>query len=249
MPQLKAYHRPDSVEAALRLLARPSPRTAVLGGGTSLIADLPEDVEEIVDLQSVGLARVEHGADGLTMGAMVRLQTIVDDEKASNLLRLMAQREGPNTFRNAATLGGAVVGADPESELLAALLVLDATVMVQTLDGERSIPLAEFLADVKAALSGGLVTSVSMQNTGRTAHARVSRTPQDKPIVAALARIDESGAARLALCGVATSVVLADWHALDALKPPGDFRGSSDYRREMAMTLSQRVLQELGIEV
>jgi CO/xanthine dehydrogenase FAD-binding subunit len=249
MRQLKAYHRPDTVEAALRLLARPATRTAILGGGTSLIANLPEDIDEIVDLQAVGLAQVEHGKNRLTLGAMVRLQTIVDDEKAPSLLSQMAQREGPNTFRNVATVGGAVVGAGAESELLAALLVFEAAVTVQTLDGERSIPLQDFLADVQGTLADGLVTAVSLRTSGRTAHARVARTPQDQPIVAAVARKDESRVMRLALCGVAQTVVLVDSDDLESLNPPGDFRGSSEYRLEMAKTLSQRVLRELEIQV
>ncbi len=246
MQQLKSYHRPDSVEAALALLSRPGVKTAVIGGGTTLIATLPEDVEEVVDLQAVGLTAVDHTPDQMTIGALVRLQTLVTDIEAPDLLRRMAHREGPNTFRNAATLGGVLVGADPESELLAALLVFKAVVSIQTSAGGRQIPLPDFLADVSGGLDGGLITAVSLKKSGQTVHARVARTPQDKPIVAALARKDENGAVLLALCGVAETAVLVNPAALDSLNPPGDFRGSSSYRKQMAAVLSKRILNELA---
>ncbi|MCA9949416.1 MAG: FAD binding domain-containing protein [Anaerolineales bacterium] len=246
MQQLKSYHRPDSVEAVLSLLDRPDVKTTVIGGGTSLVATLPEEVEEVVDLQAVGLTAVVHTPDRMTIGAMVRLQSLVADKEAPELLRRMAHREGPNTFRNAASLGGVLVDANSESELLAALLVFEAVVSVQTSAGGRQKTLPDFLADVAGSLDGGLVTAVSLKKSGQTAHARVARTPQDKPIVAALARKAENGDVLLALCGVGETAVLVDPTALDTLNPTGDFRGSSVYRKQMAAVLSERILNELS---
>ncbi|MEW5957776.1 MAG: FAD binding domain-containing protein [Chloroflexota bacterium] len=83
MPQLKAYHRPRHVAEVLQLLARPGVNTAIIGGGTYLTARLPELVDEVVDLQAVtGLDTITYTGQGVTLGAMVRLQTIVDDERA-----------------------------------------------------------------------------------------------------------------------------------------------------------------------
>lgn len=247
MPPIKSYHRPTSVAEALQLLARRGVNTAVLAGGTHLTAHLDERVDEIVDLQAAGLDHVRSEPGRLTLGAMVRLQTIVDEAQAPGLVREAARREGPNTLRNAATVGGLVIGADPESELLAALLVFETTVEIESAGGSRTLRLPEFLADVPAALGGGLVTAVSLRTGGRAASERVARTPADRPIVAAVARLDEAGQLRLALCGVAPTPVLADPDRLEAsLNPPGDFRGSGEYRRQMAITLTRRVLDRLG---
>jgi CO/xanthine dehydrogenase FAD-binding subunit len=70
----------------------------------------------------------------------------------------------------------------------------------------------------------------------------------DSPIVAALARRSADGSIQLALCGVANVPVLVD-PASDikaAINPPADFRGSAEYRRQMAAIVSRRVLAELG---
>lgn len=248
MPPIKSYHRPTSVAEALQLLARRGVNTAVLAGGTYLTAHLDELVDEIVDLQAAGLDQVRSEPGRLTLGAMVRLQTIVDEAQAPALVREAAHREGPNTLRNAATVGGLVIGADPESELLAALLVFEATVEVHptAAGGPRTLPLPEFLADVPAALGGGLVTAVSLRTGGRAASERVARTPADRPIVAAVARLDEAGQVRLALCGVAPTPVLVEPDRLEAsLHPPGDFRGSGEYRRQMAIALTRRAVERL----
>lgn len=250
MPQLKSYHRPDSVEAALELLGRPNVRTALVAGGTYLTPRIDEDVEEVVDLQATDLNQIEHEDGRMTLGAMITIQAVVDDEDAPALLRDMARREGPNTFRNQGTVGGAVAGADAArdnagSEFLAALLVLEAEVTVQTTGGERRLALSDFLSDVDGALDNGILTSVSLLKEGATADARVARTPADAPIVAAVGRRDEAGNLYLALCGVAQHPVLVDPDAIETVEPPGDFRGSAEYRREMAGVLGRRVVAAL----
>lgn len=249
MPTLKTYHRPTSVDEALNLLVRSGVSSAVIAGGTYANAHLDESIDEVIDLQAVGLDELTVAGNRLSLGAMVRLHTLVDDERVPPLLRELAHREGPNTFRHQATVGGIVVGAEAESELLAGLLVHETEVTVQSAAGSKMLPLADFLADVPAALEGGLITAVSVAIAGLGASARVARTPADRPIVAAVARVDATGQPHLALCGVATTPILVtpDPDQLaPTLTPPADFRGSSDYRRQMAVTLSRRVLGELS---
>jgi CO/xanthine dehydrogenase FAD-binding subunit len=246
MPKVKAYYCPANLDEALRLLNRSNINTAIIGGGTYLTAHLDEAVDEIVDLQALGLGEVNYRGDHLTLGAMVRLQIIVEDAQAPNLLREATQREGPLTFRNVGTVGGVVVGANKESELLAALLVFEAEVSIQSKQGAQQMLLVEFLQDVPAALDGGIVTAVSLATSGKTASARVARTPADQPIVAALVRLAPEGQLHLALCGVANTPILVDPNNVKAtVNPPGDFRGSSAYRRQMAAVLAQRVVREV----
>lgn len=248
MPQLKAYHRPANADEALQLLSRPQVSAAVVAGGTYISAHLDETVDEVIDLQAAGLDTISHDGARLTLGAMVRLQTIVEEAKAPALLKKMARMEGPNTFRNKATIGGAIVGANPESELLAALLVYQTMVTVQSSGGRRQIALPDFLSNVSAALDGGIIIDVSLATTGQGASERVARTPADRPIVAAVARQDNEQQIHLALCGVAQTPILVepDMEQLKAaLNPPNDFRGSREYRRQMAVTLSKRVIAVL----
>ncbi|MCA9972303.1 MAG: FAD binding domain-containing protein [Anaerolineales bacterium] len=236
------YHRPKTLDEALRLLARPG--AAPLAGGTRLVPALGETtVRDAVDLQAVGLTDIDVTEAAVTLGAMLRLQTLAADDRLPPLLRQMARREGPNTTRHAATLGGAIATADWESELFAALLVHEAVVTVRTAAETRTLPLADWSA--AALAGGGLVTAVTLRSGGQTAAERVARTPADRPIVAAVARQDAAGRLHLALCGVAKRPILVAPDAVDGLTPPADFRGSSAYRLEMARLLSRRVLDRV----
>ena len=247
MPYISGYHRPTSVNEALQLLARPGVNTAIIAGGSYIVPRMSEMVEEVVDLQALGLDDVSYTGKGLILGAMARLQTIVDDRRAPPLLRETAGHEGPNTLRNAATVGGTIASPSRSSELLAAFLVFEAEVKIQSISGLKKVSLTDFLLDIPAALGGGLVISVTLTTLGKTASARVGRTPADKPIVAAVGRRSEQDKLYLALCGVANTPVLVDPNNVKAaINPTGDFLGSREYRRHMAAILAKRVLTELN---
>jgi CO/xanthine dehydrogenase FAD-binding subunit len=144
-------------------------------------------------------------------------------------------------------VGGVIAGHDKESEFLAALLVYEAEVQVQTTAGVKNISLTNFLRDVPAALGDGLITTVTLNTLGKTASDRVARTPADKPIVAAIARLGYDGQLRLALCGVANTPVLVEPDNVKAaINPPDDFRGSREYRRQMAAMLAKRVIKAVS---
>ncbi len=225
MSKLKQIHKPTDLPTALYLLNRPDVPTVALAGGIHLVPHLPKHVQELVDLQDLAL-------DQMT-----------GDE---HTIREGARRSGPNTFRNQGTLGGVVVGAAADSELLAALLVYEAQVTVQRLEGEQRLALAEFLADVPRHLTGGLLTAVHFARHGAGAAARVARTPADTPIVAVVGRQLADGGLRLAACGVAETPVIIDPDHLTSLQPPSDFRGSSEYRLHLVRVLCRRVQQQLA---
>ncbi|MFQ5409451.1 MAG: FAD binding domain-containing protein [Anaerolineales bacterium] len=245
MQLIRAVHRPDNLDAAVQLLARPDVHTAALAGGTSIVPQTEAGIEELVDLQAVGLDAISRTTGGLAIGATVRVQSLVEDERVPDVLRAVARQEGPNTFRNVGTVGGAVVAADWQSVMLAALLALQAEVNIRNAAGERRLQLSEFLSEPRGALDRGVLTEIAIQTGGTMAVDQVARTPADTPIVGAVARRTENGAVLLALSGVAVTPMLVDPDQVAQLDPPGDFRGSGEYRREMAVVLSRRVLEQI----
>jgi len=242
MPRIRQYHRPESIQEALQLIASPDLTTAVLAGGTNLLAQPDVEIDQVVDLQKLGLNKIRIGQDKIAYGSMVRIQQIVEHSQSPALLRQTAKNEGPNTFRNVGTVGGCVVQADWESEFFASLLVHKAVVRLLTQDGELSIPLSDL---TKEKIHNSLVVNVIVESGGQGAYQRVARTKTDRPIVAAVGRKDESGDIVLAFCGVSNRPVVVPQKELENLNPPADFRGSSIYRRQMAIILGQRVLNQL----
>jgi carbon-monoxide dehydrogenase medium subunit len=230
MQAVVGYHRPESLEEALSLLNRVSPRSVVLAGGTSLnAAELSEPVE-MIDLQAIGLDGIR--TDGLVVeiGAMVRLFALTAHQAVPELVRLLARREAPSTLRNVATIGGTIATGDPDSELLAGCLVYEGQVTVARVGGVvENVALAGLLND-RSILLGSIITALRIDADGIGAAERTGRTPSDSSIVAAIGRRAPTGGIRLALTGMASTPILVEPAEVAALNPPGDFRGSSEYR-------------------
>jgi len=259
-----AYHRPHKLTEALTLLQRPEAQP--LAGGTWLLAT--EFAGEAVDLQELGLNQINwDDSDQLSVGAMTRLADLDAFLAASEpaqgpqtLLHQAIHYAGPNTRRHAATIGGTIAAHLPDSELLAALLLLEAQLAVQQPEAAFTLSLADYLAAPEPP--PGLITAVAIPFTpGYGDLARVARTPADDPIVAVLLWQPEDGAVRLAATGIADrpvrlpaaeqavrsglspeSITQAAAAAQAAVVHPGDFRGDAAYRADMAAVLARRLL-------
>ncbi len=242
MRNVSAYHRPANLDEAVALLERPGVTTTIVAGGTTLTTvELPENTE-VVDVQEALGATIERHGDRVVFGAMTRLTDLIEHDATPPLVAELARREGPNTLRNACTIGGAVAEGDAESELLAALLVHEAEVTITGLTDP--LPLGELFADW-SVLDRAVITAVSVAIGGGTASARTGRTPADTSIVAVAGRTIDVGVL-VAATGVAATPVLIDPDNLTSLDPPADFRGSAEYRAELVAVLSARVLSDLG---
>ncbi len=236
------YHRPTTLDEALALLARPD--VTVIGGGTSVVAGDDGASAAIVDLQDLPLATIEAESARVRIGATTRLQALVDDPVVPAVIAEAAVREAPRSLRNAATIGGTIVVADAESELVTALIALDASVQVTDGAGAREVPVTDLIGD-PAGLAAGLITAVSVTTEGRAAAARTGRTPMDRPIVAVVAH-RHGDRLRVAASGVGDRPMLIDPARVADLDPPTDFRGSADYRRHLARILTERALAAVG---
>lgn len=244
MSRVRTYHRPEHLDAALTLLARTDVPTRALGGGTIVNADSglgsnPAPPVDVVDLQALGLSGISESAGEVRIGATATLQAIADHACAPDVIRTLARREQPSTMRTLATLGGTVAQRDWESELIAGLLAFDAVVHWRTVSTDGTATATDALPH------GALITMVSIQ-TGDAVVDRTGRTPADVAIVSAVARRRVDGTIALALSGVSATPLLVDGpDAAAHLTPPGDFRGSSDYRRHLAQVLATRVCEKV----
>lgn len=235
MPKVTAFHRPDSVEAALALLAEPG--RIPIGGGTVINTPGGEPVEA-VDLSGLDLRYIGETEKNLRLGATAVLQDVAEHPAVPPLVAEMAKRELPSTLRTLATVGGTIATGEPESLLVAALLAFGCDV---ELAAEGVVPLADHLAGSHR----GLITGAIIETDGTTGFSETGRTPADTPIVAALARRN-AAATTLVLTGVAeVPVSVSPDDPVAGLDPPADFRGTSEYRLHLAEVHSRRALQQL----
>jgi 4-hydroxybenzoyl-CoA reductase beta subunit len=103
------YARPASLDEALELLAQPGARP--MGGGTDLMGQIDRGISSaplVVDLQTAGLDGIAATADGLEIGAGVRLASVAADPRvaAYGALATAAGMAASPLLRNAGTVGG-----------------------------------------------------------------------------------------------------------------------------------------------
>lgn len=134
MVTLKKFVYPESLEEALEALAGGRESARPLAGGTSLIFFRGKGTEALVDITRLGLDRLEVEDDVLLLGAGLRLSQLgaspLLDEPGLLALGEAARRAGSQAVRNAATLGGNVVGYKRWSDTPNALVALGARVEV-----------------------------------------------------------------------------------------------------------------------
>jgi carbon-monoxide dehydrogenase medium subunit len=166
------YYRAESVSAALDLLAEHSEsETAVLAGGHSLLPAMKAgeaspavvvDIGRIEELQGIDTV------DGvLTIGAATRYRDLLDAAGAHDAvpaLTATVRQIGDRQVRNRGTLGGNLAQADPASDLPAAALVSDVTLVARGPDGEREIPVEDFLSGAESTTlaPGELLTRIDV---------------------------------------------------------------------------------------
>lgn len=275
MAILAEYYKPKTLAEALDLLADRASRRVPLAGGVHLVPVLEtrqrRDVDGVVDLAGLELNFVEREGAELRVGAMTTLTDFVEHplcaSLASGILQRTARYEGPLNLRNASTVGGLVALAQPDSELFAALLALQSSVVAVDGNGVASIHLiADFaLRKPQCTRPVELITEVRVPLATAppgpvSGHARIARTPMGRCIVAAVVvATEESSILRaqdttkraqdtasadrslhVAFCGLGDRPLLAG----TAPNPPSDFKGSAQYRLAMADVVRRRALTE-----
>lgn len=175
--------------------------------------------------------------------------------------------------RNLATLGGNLAHADPANDHPATMLAYRAVIVVNGPNGEREIPIDEFFVDAfsPAFEPGEILTEIRIPSPGPRsggAYEKFERKVGDYAVAAAAVQLSLNEDGTVAQAGIATTNVnfvparssaaeealvgaTPDEETLkrvaqltaDATDPNGDLRGSADYKRALARTVTMRALQ------
>ena len=278
IPAAFEYSRAASVDDALRLLSQHAGSAKVIAGGHSLLPLLKlrvASVERLIDIGRISELRGigSSPGGGLTLGALTTYRDILDSAAVRSgypLLTEVVDGIGDVQVRNRGTVGGAVAHADPASDLPAALLALDAEIVVRSQAGERTIPAAQFFegAFVTAIHENELLTAIripSMSGRGG-AYAKLEQPASGYSIVGVAAvigrgmggnhvRIGITGVGDVAYRATAVEQALAsgDWsdasiraaaaHAADGQVVASDIHADRAYRSQMATVFTRRAIE------
>ena len=146
------YHRPETLDEALALLAEHGDEAKVLAGGQSLIPLMALRMGRpghVVDIGGIdGLAEIAVGSDGdVTLGPLVRHEQAkrsADLAKHAPLITETMPWVAHRAIRTQGTVLGSIAHADPAAEMPAVVLATGATMTVTSLRGTREIAADHF---------------------------------------------------------------------------------------------------------
>ncbi len=267
---IRSYHRPTRLDDAMNLAAQ---GVVPLAGGTRLLAS-PVEVPNVLDLSALDLMGIEAEEGDLVLGSMATLQDVIDSPltyaaTASLLPAACRAQSVSRMVRGMATLGGESVQGDPDSEVVAALLALNAVYVIARPAEVRESPALRFLKGPAEDLAGGgIVRSILIPGSPHgAAFERAALMTGASPLVAVVATVTFAGEncirARIALTGLTTRparVLEAEAQverttggeaalkrAVEQVVTRAPFRSdahaSAAYRREAAGALTRRALR------
>ena len=280
IPAAFEYFRAHSTDEALGHLQKHGSDARVLAGGQSLVPAMrfrlarPAVLVDINPVKELDYVRTE-GA--LTIGATARDTAIeraswIRDAKWS-LLQDVSRVVADPVVRQRATVVGSLCHNDPAGDWPAVALAGGAEVMVRGKDGERAVPIDEFLVDsfTTAVQDGELAVAVRFPLAGeRTAgsYQKVERKVGDYATAAAAVQVSLNADGSVKHAGIALSaagpcairvaeaerllagrtpnadaISAAADAASRASQPQGDLRGSVEYKKHLAGVLVARGLR------
>ncbi len=250
------YHRPQTLDEALTLLAREAPFTVPLAGGAFLNARqrpaaLPQEDVAVVDLQDLGLEGITPRGNFTDLGATTPLQALVDAD-LPQALKEAAYLETTYARRFLQTVAGTLVAADGVSLFAAAMMALDARLTLAPDD--EVLPLGELYPDRWRHLRGKLMTKVTIPANAKLVLETVAPSRLSRPLLVVAVAQWPSGRTRMVLGGWGEAPHLAmdgpeptgaEQAARNAAYEAADHRASAEYRREVAVVLARRALASL----
>lgn len=220
MPNFE-YHVPKSIDEVLALLDTYGTAAKIIAGGTDLIPKMkggvlaPEHIISLKDLPELRYIQYDEQS-GLRFGAATTIKTLEDHPVVREKYQALfqgAHSMASTQIRNAGTVVGNICNAVPSADTAPALLILGATLKIQSAKGQRTVPIEEFFTGVCRTVlePNELVTEVQIpalaENTGCVYYKYAIRRALDLAMVGVAAMVtvedDVCTNARIALGAVA----------------------------------------------
>jgi aerobic carbon-monoxide dehydrogenase medium subunit len=274
------YTAPTTLEEVIATLVERGDEAKILAGGQSLIPLMKLRFATpgvIVDLNGVvGLDAMEEREGGLRIGALVRHMACEKSELLRGRYRVLgdaAPQISDPIVRNRGTVGGSLAHADPQGEWGAVMLAARASVVAQGPDGERTIPIDDFLEGpfTTTLAPDEVITEVRVPDPGARSsgtYVKLERKVGDYATAAVAVQVSldngHVGEAGIALTAVGptnlraraaedalrgaeptdAAIVEAARLAAEAAQPQSDIRGTVEYKRSVVRVFAERGLRK-----
>ena len=220
------FESPESVDAAISLLAGASGDARVLAGGTDLLVQLRADMIEpelVVDIKRIAETRTVKEEDGgFRVGAAVAGAELKEHSSFSSVwpgVMYACDLIGSTQIQGRCSMAGNLCNASPAADSVPAMVAVGAIARIAGPNGVRDVPVEEVpTAPGRTSLAKGeFVVSIffpkKVANTGDAYLRFIPRTEMDIAVVGSgvCLTLDDNGtctAAKVALGAVAPTVIL-----------------------------------------
>ncbi len=271
------YYKPQSLEEAWELKKK-TPTSLFIAGGTDVLVGIKNKEihpQALISLRAIpGLGSIDTGKV-TRIGALATISDILHNPGLKRDFPVVveaAKSLGSVQIRNVATIGGNLCNCSPCADMALPLLVMEATVKLQTAKGKREIPVDEFFKGPgeSCLASDEILTDILLdplpKNT-KTAFLKKGRVKLDLAVASVAVWLEMEGnkchKARIAAGSVApvplrlskvetmlegatltkTHVDEAQRLAEDNVVPITDVRSTEAYRRQITGVLVKRALE------
>jgi len=258
------YHRPGSVEEAVKLY-HAAEDGLYLAGGQTLIPTMKQRLAaptDVIDLAGIeGLTGIEIGADTVTVGALTRHDTVATSASVRAklpVLAYLAGQIGDGQVRNRGTIGGSVANSDPAADYPAAVIGLGATIHTVS----RSIAADDYFKNLfETALEPGeIITRIEFPVPSRATYRKFPNPASRYAVVGVLVadfagsiRVGVTGAGPCAFRATAIEAVLnanLDPAAVNGVEVPdagfnSDLHASQEFRAHLVKVMARRAVEDL----
>ena len=274
-----AFHRPESLDAAIAMAREHGEAARFLAGGTDLMIQINRRrlaPQHLISLAGLGLDTIVETPTGYVIGAMATHDAVVTHPGFQTHLVALTQASaviGGRQVRNIATVGGNIVNASPAADLVPVLLALDAAVDLRGSAGTRALPLDRFLVERGRTdrRPDEILTAVRFDKPpahGATAFLKAGRRKaMEISVICVAAHLVRGGRARIAIGAAASRTLRVPYAealvekggpaafaeagrlAAEQVTPIDDVRASARYRRLLVATLVERALERCAARI
>lgn len=275
------YYAPESITETCQLLQQFGPRAKVIAGGSDIIVKMKKEVlapEILVSIKNLAqLKKIEYvPGKGVVVGARATHNELYKSKVLAEKYPSVSNAAGQmadNQVRNIGTIGGNFSNAVPSADLPPVFIALNATVKLEGVDGERTMPLEDLFAGPGKTVmtQDELITEVvipdqkmtgshyikfGLRKSGALAVVGVAVAVQVENNVIKDARVALGAVAATPLRAKKTEEFLKGKTVSDEMlaeagviasgecKPISDIRASAEYRADLVRIFTKRALRK-----
>lgn len=273
------YIAPKTLDEALSLLAQHSDDAKILAGGHSLIPAMKLRLSQpqvLIDLGRINdLAYIREDGNQIRIGAMTTHYQLESSEQLKQACPLMpecAAHIGDVQVRNKGTIGGSLAHADPAADWPAAILALDAELVVVGRNGERAVNARDFFVDLftTALQPGEILREIRINRpnggTGQS-YKKVAQPASGFAVVGVAVSLSKNNGTcediAVGITGIGSKPYRADQvenslkgkvldeatireavsHAAEGVDANADLYASAEYRQHLARVYTRRAIE------